>query len=83
MGGDAAASRAGGGADQGQVHALGQAGKTEQLVLGEQAQVGDGAGARAASEDPATEAEAGGDGNRLRVGSIVFMTHDTHDGKVS
>ena len=80
MGGDAAA-RGGGGADQGAVHALGQAGQTEQLILGEQAQVGDGAGA--ASEDPATEAEAGGDGIRLRVGSIVVMTHDTYDGKVS
>ena len=81
MGGDTAASRDGGGADQGAVHALGQAGQTEQLILGEQAQVGDGAGA--ASEDPATQAEAGGDGIRLRVGSIVVMTHDTHDGKVS
>ena len=73
MGGDTAARRDRGGPGQGAVHALGQAGQTEQLILGEQAQVGAGAGA--ASEDPATEAETGGDGIRRRVGLILFMTH--------
>lgn len=72
MGGDTAASRDGGGADQGAVHPLGQAGQTEQLILGEQAQVRDRAGA--ASEDPATEAEAGGDGIRLRKQGRLSQT---------
>lgn len=69
------ASRARRGPDPGAVHALGQARQTEQLLLGKQAQVGN--RARAASEDPATEAAVGGDRNSPRVGSKVFMTLDT------
>ena len=76
MGGDTAqwASRARRRQDPGAVHALGQAGQTEQLLLGKQAQVGN--RTRAASEDPATEAAVGGNRLSPRVGSKVFMTQD-------